>query len=1128
MKDFILTLFYICLLTILAKAQGDVLFENINTKNGLSAAHTNQVIQDQKGFLWIATANGLNRYDGVDMKIFRSIENDVTSISGNNIRCLLEDSKGDIWVGTLNNGLNRYDLNTGKFTQYLYDKDNPESISSNEILTLFEDSQHRLWIGTEKGLNLFDYTTETFTSLLADETQENSLKANAVLSIQEDYRKWLWVGTWNGGLNLLIPTTNPKQFKFRHFLKGEKDNNLKSNHIWKLFLDKQKRLWIGTYNGGLSIMHPNTELNPQLFEPKFQTFLVQQPTKPLNNNLVFGLNQDEKNRIWVATVHGLTLLTPKAIQDNKDVVSIENIQHYQNDFFKPHSLIHNEMRDVFIDNTGIVWCSTLGGISKFDPYSTHFKHFLKMDTKRQNIPVVAILEYDKNTVYIGTNSKLGLVEYNPITHTYQAYFNPIDIQTGIESEFISFYKAGKNSIWIGTRTGLVHFNPKTKQFKNYLLKHPEGKELTNLHVRKIVSDGKNNLWLATGSGLVQFDTQKGSFHFIETDSHGKTLSNSDINDIVYNNNQLWLATFGGLNQIKFEQAGQMTFTNYLNDPKKANSICSNRIMSLAIWNDNLWIGTENGLAKKNEAANDFKNILERDGLKKTNITSMLIGNDNRLWLGTRQGLAAIHHTTLGIAYYNEKDGIQTGALSINASYKNSAGDLFFGGMNGYIQFKSEEIKSNDKLPSVYITDIKIFNQSPIWEKDPTLLKEITLYPDQNYFTVEFSALNFSQSSDNQYAYKLEGFNDNWVYCGKQKSVSFSNLDGGTYTFRVKASNNDGLWNEEGTSLMITVIPILWKRLWFQMLLGLIMVSGSFFVYSLRIKHIERQKIMLEQEVDLRTEEIRTQKQQIELLVEELTLQNDTLESLVQERTKTLKRSNLELKRSNQDLEQFAYIASHDLQEPLRTIGSFSQLFARRYKDKVDEKGKVYIEYMIDGVKRMSALIQSLLTYSRVGRSDMQFSKVDLKHLVKNKITDLSLKIQEKNAVVTTHNLPEEVICEKEQLGIVFYNLINNGLKFNKHPQPKITIQLEKETTTHWTFSIADNGIGIDSTYKERVFEIFKRLHQRDEFEGNGIGLALCKRIILRHEGDIWFDSVLNQGTTFYFTVDKRIKTKVVL
>jgi signal transduction histidine kinase/ligand-binding sensor domain-containing protein len=1110
---------------ILVGQANNIQFENIKTNDGMSAAHVNEVIQDKNDFLWIATSSGLNRFDGVDFKIFRYDKENRNTISGNSIRCLLEDSKGYIWVGTLNSGLNRYDYKTGNFTRFSNKNINSKSISNNEILCIFEDSQGRLWVGTEYGLNLFDYETETFTSFRPDAKDEKSISAVAILTIAEDHRGWIWFGTWGGGLNLIIPTANPKKFEFRHFLSGINSTELKSNHVWKLFLDKENRLWLGMYDGGLSVILPNTETDPKTITPKFQTFF-QEENNQIVSNIVFGLNQDELGQIWVATVDGLSVFMPKTLKlAGRTNYKITNSKSYKNIASNNHSLVNDDMRDVFIDKNGIIWCSTMGGISKYDKNSANFNHFSPNMNSDINKVVIGIIEYNEDIVYLAGHPEFGLIEYNQTTQTSKSYYLDGEKDKPYKTGLTTFCKVNDENLWIGSRTGIVHFNPITKVFKRYEIQLPNG---DFCQVKKIIQDKQNRLWLATNQCLVIFNPKKETFEYIDKDRKGESLMGLDISDILFEReNRLWLATYGGLRRLDLKKDGQISYKVYVNEIDNSKSLCNNRVISLALLNGEVWAGTENGLAKYNTKTDDFQNFKSSDGLEISAIVSMAEGLDNRFWLGTREGLIIFNTKTLDVIHYNEKDGLRSSVFITNSVYKQDDGTLYFGNVKGYIRFKSENIKSNQYVPPIRITDIMVFNKPHAWSTDVSILKEITLRPEENYFTVDFASLNFTQSSDNQYAYKLEGFNEDWVYCGNQKSVSFSNLDGGTYTLRIKGSNNDGVWNEEGVSLKIIVVPPIWGRLWFKILVPLLLIALGIGIYTIRVNQIKLQKVKLEKEVQNRTEKIREQKVQIETLVEELKNQNNDLEAIVKERTKTLERSNLDLIRSNKDLEQFAYVASHDLQEPLRTIGSFTQIITRKYKNEIGADGQLYMANIVNGVKRMSELIKSLLNYSHLGRNDIQLSMADLQDIISDKIMDLSLKIQEKEAEIIMGDLPKKILCEPNQIGVVFYNLINNSLKFNTNPNPKITVQLEKEDEGYWTFSVTDNGIGIDEVYKEKVFEIFHRLNHVSKFEGTGIGLAFCKRIILRHGGDIWFKSTLGEGTIFYFTIHKHIKQEEI-
>ena len=559
---------------------------------------------------------------------------------------------------------------------------------------------------------------------------------------------------------------------------------------------------------------------------------------------------------------------------------------------------------------------------------------------------------------------------------------------------------------------------------------------------------------------------------------------------------------------------------------------------------------------------------------------------------------------------------------------------------GITRFHPDKIVTNEQAPPVYITSLRKVNPKGETVYKGINQKEITLNYNDYLLSINFAALNYNRGEKNQYVYQLEGFEESWQPSKFGIPIVYTNLEPKTYTFKVKAANNDGIWNEVGTDLIIIKRPAFWQTWWFQLAclisIGLVLMIGvKLYTQNIRnrnltlksynenlYKEIEERKriekalenreqflklimdsvpqfifwldtdfrflggnrnllrlLNIESEEDLIGKNgtdlnlppthVTAQERLIKEVIDtqkpifnyvsrtpELTnfptlwleynfipLKNEKeeiigvlisatdisarvkSESTAKEHTQKLREFNEELKRSNKDLEQFAYIASHDLKEPLRIIGNFSGLLARAYKTKLDQDAFQYIHFIEDGVKRMSNLINSLLTYSRVGRKETKFQEIDLNKLVGIKLFDLSTVIKERNAKVIVENLPA-IYGEPEQIGMVFYNLINNAIKFNKQATPTVTIKVEASSNDEfWQFSVADNGIGIDPRYQQKIFEIFRRLHGKQDYEGTGIGLSVCQKIVFRHEGKIWLESSLREGTTFYFTISKQLVAK---
>ncbi len=494
-------------------------------------------------------------------------------------------------------------------------------------------------------------------------------------------------------------------------------------------------------------------------------------------------------------------------------------------------------------------------------------------------------------------------------------------------------------------------------------------------------------------------------------------------------------------------------------------------------------------------------------------------------------------------------------LSFNANsiVENKEGKLFFGSQKGVTILAPNNIILNSVQPANYITDIRIMGPNLDTLLNGVYKKEIALNHDDYYLSLNFSNLNYNRPDKNRYAYMLEGFSDEWVYTNKNLSAVYTNLDAGTYVFRVKSSNNDGLWDNEGVSLKIIKHPAFWETWWFRLLsLSLIVLSVivGFKYYTQKMKRrnlelnkynqqlnieiserkrvekaLQESQLYLESLVKQRTAELEVKNEEVKNLNKKLLLRNEELEVIVEKRTQNLRASNEELIRSNEDLEQFAYIASHDLQEPLRVIGNFVGLLKRRYYKKLDKEAIEYIDFTVDGVRRMSALIRSVLVYSRVGRREQNFGIARVDKLIESKLCDLKQMIQEKNAKVHIELLPK-IYCDNSQLAMVFYNLINNAIKFNKTEQPEVSVGYSEDSSGYWIFSVKDNGIGISKENQQKIFEIFKRLHAKKDYEGTGIGLSLCKKIIHQHGGKIWVESEEGKGATFMFSIDKNLKDKI--
>ncbi len=625
-----------------SQVRNPISFENFTVENGISANAINQVIRDEKGFLWLATNNGLNRFDGLKFQVFTADKNNPNAIRGNNIKTILQDSKGYLWIGTLAEGLNRYNYTKGVFEAFVHNETDTSSISSNEILSLYEDKKGRLWVGTERGLNLFDYKTETFTAFLPNEKHPKAISSAAILSIKEDSRGWLWASTWAGGINLIIPTQKPNHFDFRHFKSVEKNpTQLPSDHVWRLFLDNKGRFWQTTFNGGLALMLPNEEKDPYLFQPQFISYNsrtnADENTRP-SNDIIFAIDQSKNGDIWLGTAFGISIFNPddyfsdlsSICPTDKKTIPKVKFQHLKHNVFNPQTLPSDDVRDIYFDDENIAWCSSMGGLSKYNPKSIRFQHFLKTNTGASTIYITSLAEEDENHLWIGTNTGEGLLKFDFRTQTFKDYQHQPNNNNSLASNNItSILKVSDDSLWIATTLGVSLLNPKTNQFRHYSVFDDKGNIIQRLNIESMLQDSKKRYWLCSDIGLLLFNPKNGQItNFNNKDGKPIKLPNQDTNMAIEDDEgNIWVASYGGLYKIWFDPKG-IQLKSYTHDVENSRSICSNRVISLCKMNGEVWIGTENGLAKYIKETDDFDNITSENGLKTPFVVGLAADNAN--------------------------------------------------------------------------------------------------------------------------------------------------------------------------------------------------------------------------------------------------------------------------------------------------------------------------------------------------------------------------------------------------------------------------------------------------------------------------------------------------------------------
>ena len=1107
-----------------------IIFNTINHTDGLPHNTVNAIVKDDLGFVWVGTNDGLCRYEASNnIKIYHANDSEIEGgLQSSSIRALFFDSKNNLWIGTRLGGLTKFHQPSNTWKTYRHDKNNPSSISNDEILTITEDSKGRLWIGTEDGVNIFNYETESFISFRANLNEPNGLTGKAVLTVLEDDRGWIWIGTWAGGLNLLIPSADGdiRNSRFRIFFPNEKTE---AKHIWKVFQDNQNRFWIGTRGAGLFLMELPSEANNTSVDSDWQlnffNYFDTSDNNGITNNSIGDIFQDRKGNLWIGTVRGTSCLYAEELSckmlnpigsKKPDFV----FQHY---FYEPNnqtSITNDEVKNIFEDDQGLLWLGTFSGISVYN-WSINQFDLHKLDwissTKAQNFHI------DKKGIGWLSNGEEGIFKYDFQKKEKSSFEKNESL---LLNYFVSaIYSPDDKYLYIGTGNGVSKLDMKTNQIKDYNLPPVLRKKINYFFIRSLYKDHEERIWIGSDQGLFAIDEKTGNYTSFNHDPNNiKTISDMSIKDIKEDSNgNIWVATFNGLNKVIKMPSGEIEFERFKHDASDPErSIPSNRIGILEEIDGILYIGSSSGLSGYDLKEKFFTNYSKDQN--KHSIQSLEKTIDGNLWAGTTEGIVFFNTQTQTFNQYEKEDGLGDVIFQTGSSHRDEHGILYFGSRQGITRFNPQKLLRNEIPPAVYITDVRTMSPDGAQQRSGTYTNEIVLEHNDYYLSLDYAALNYNRSEKNKYAFMLEGFEDNWTYTEDKVPAIYTNLEHGTYQFRVKAANNDGVWNEEGVVLTVIKKPAFWETWWFRLgslfLVIALLYKGVNF-YTKNIK--ERNKVLQKYNEDLNKEI--AQRKIVEAALQEREQRLRESHEYIQKYNKDLEKSNKDLERSNKDLEQFAYIASHDLQEPLRVVGNFIGLLKRRYKQHFDEEAFQYIDFAVDGVSRMSQQIKSILTFARVSQREIEFEKINLNNVIAIKLHDLSQNIKEKNVQVKVDEMPE-IICEKNQIEMVFHNLINNAIKFNKKESPSVTISNNTIVSDEfWQFSIKDNGIGIAPEYQKKIFEIFRRLHSKQDYEGTGIGLALCQKIIHRHDGEIWLESKQGEGTIFYFTISKKLKTK---
>jgi ligand-binding sensor domain-containing protein/AraC-like DNA-binding protein len=807
----------------------DVQFKHLSIEDGLSQSTVRAILQDDFGFMWIGTADGLNRFDGYEFTIFRNNPDDHFSICGDYINALVKDDKSCIWIGT-DMGLSKYDPESEKFINFRNDSTHPHVLHDYFITVLLADKFRKgLWVGIKNsGLYWFDEEKKTFFRYPQTADNSGNLCNHSIFALCFSGPNTLWIGT-NIGLfefNLLT-----KVFYHHPHIKDDL-NTPASDHIQSLFYTENGILWIGTGKGLNHLKLSSGKVTRIPFPVEIFAH---------NTDLIKTFWLDRKKQLWLGLVqNGLYCLN---LQTNHP-------QYFQKKANDPGAITDTEVNTIYEDLQGRIWVGTWNsGIHVFDPIAKLFHHFKHQPANPNSISsnlTRAITEDDRGFIWIGTHGG-GLNIFDPISQRFTIITQHPRNSMGLRhNSVLSIFQDSRKTIWIGTSRGINLSRPGNLEISSLPSDNPFPEIFHESPIYAILEDSQSTLWFGTNQGLFHFDIPTNKvIHYTHQPGNNRSISSNTIWHLIEDHRgTLWVAThYNGLNRFN---RNSNNFTRFQHNPLKEKSLSSNRIYVLCeSANHQIWIGTNRGLNLLNRSTGEFSHFTVRDGLSNNKIYGILEDNLHALWLSTNHGLSRFNPGNQEFTNYTQEDGLQSNEFNDMSYYKDKKGNLYFGGLNGLIRFNPISLKKNTTIPAVILTEMKIFNQTVkpgdvlqgrvILKNSISLTREIILNYEDRAFTLSFVALNFTSSQRNQYAFKMEGLDDNWTYCGSRRSAYYNNLPAGEYLFRVIASNNDNLWNQEGIKLRIIMTPPFWQTWWFYSLLVLIIGIVLFLLHIYRVK-----------------------------------------------------------------------------------------------------------------------------------------------------------------------------------------------------------------------------------------------------------------------------------------------------
>ena len=1052
----------------------DPYFTNISLKNGLSQGTVYCVYQDDRNFMWFGTGDGLNRYDGYNFTVYKHVPADTTTISNSLINCITGDKSGNIWVGTTN-GLNCFDPSTEQFKRYFHIPDS-NSISNNYVKSLFMDSNGHLWIGTDYGLNRLDISTGRFTNYDFD----GKLNDSRIYCILEDSSGDFWVASRKAGLLRF----NPESFQYTQYNHHPSDPySISSDHVYSLYEDSKKQLWVGTWEYGVNRFNRETE--------KFERLKTKKDGTGLNNEQIRCIIENKDGNIWIGTFEGLNIYNTKTDRFTY-CLRHNNVSG---------SLSYNTINYLYEDRAGSIWLGTFGG--GVDLYNPSFSQFKLIDPKtiaNHDYGYVGSIVEHNWKIWIGTEGG-GLACYDLKTNDYKYYGLSDPTNEIVSSNTIRDLCVDRNNkLWIGTyAAGISTFDLSTQKFERHFDK---SNGIDNNIVNDIHEDSNGNIWVGSNS--------EEGIHFKNRDGN-KFTAGFSLNADGQHINLPWIRAIAepAANEFWFGSIYYGLFIckdGQIKNISTGNSDITSDYISVITKDskDRVWVGTYGGGVNIFDRENRIiSSLTVADGLPNDNICSIIEDSLANMWISTISGICHFNTTDSSFTNYSyQKGNFPIEILNLKSGLYASDGNIYFGGSNGLAYFSPKNILANEYIPPVTITQlfvnnkiVKPFDETGILNTSVHNTAEITLTHDRTNISIEFAALNYIYPQNNQFMFYLEGYDNTWNEPNFQRRATYTNLPSGQYTFRIKASNNSGAWNEQGAQLLIRILPPPWKTWWAYCLYFIVLVAVTYTVmhyFMAKIKY--RNEIMLKQLEKATLEQ--THQMRINLFTNFSHELRTPLTLILDPLKKILSDSSLPV--TYQDSLQLIY------KNAKRILTLVNQLMDFRKQESGHLKIKVQEGDVVKFIREITIIFREL-THTRNIRLQFHCIEKEIRMYFDPFLLEKVLYNILSNAV---KNTPENGVI---QVGIGFRS--HNKAFSSIHPKQKPSLP---QASSYVEIVIKDTGKGISQDDLEKIFDPFFQVdeHGTAGVYGTGIGLYITKGIVELHHGVIWAESKPYEGATF--------------